>query len=284
MGAGTVSHRRRARRRRRAPTRAVVRAAHVEVGRRAATVADARSDDLDDLAMPAADDALVAILRKLHTYRGYGRFTTWAYKFALLEAAAKMRRRRWIGRKLPLEADAWASCLSGPGACPAGRAEASELIYAVRDASRRSRPRSTRPPRRAHAQRRPDRCTRGATRHTRGALYKTLHDGRRKLRARLRKGRPDYPMPDFTLTGEQRNIRELAHDFAEKEIRPVAWDTTAMRPGRGDHRQGLELGLMSPQLPERYGGTGASYFDGVLIGEELAWAAPRSLPRSESMS
>ena len=31
-------------------------------------------------------------------------------------------------------------------------------------------------------------------------------------------------MPDFTLTEEQRNIRELAHDFAEKEIRPVAWD------------------------------------------------------------
>ena len=79
-------------------------------------------------------------------------------------------------------------------------------------------------------------------------------------------------MPDFTLTGEQRNIRELAHDFAEKEIRPVAWDydRDATWP-REIIDKAWELGLMNPQLPERYGGTGASYFDGVLIGEELAW-------------
>ena len=39
-----------------------------------------------DLAMQAADDALMAIMSKLHTFRGDSRFTTWAYKFALLEA------------------------------------------------------------------------------------------------------------------------------------------------------------------------------------------------------
>ena len=44
---------------------------------------------------PAAADALIAILRKLHTYRGDSRFTTWAYKFALLEAAVRVRRRAW---------------------------------------------------------------------------------------------------------------------------------------------------------------------------------------------
>jgi RNA polymerase sigma-70 factor, ECF subfamily len=166
----------------------LLRAAHVEVGRRAAAVADTGSDDLDDLAMQAADDALDAILRKLHTYRGDGRFTTWAYKFALLEAAAKMRRRPWIGRELPLETDAWAQLPAGPGGSPAGRAEVSELIHAVRDAIAEELTPHQRAvlvavtlndvPIDVLAERRGT---------TRGALYKTRHDGRRKLRARLGK-------------------------------------------------------------------------------------------------
>jgi acyl-CoA dehydrogenase len=79
-------------------------------------------------------------------------------------------------------------------------------------------------------------------------------------------------MIDFTLTEQQRNIRELAHDFAQKEIRPVAWeyDRDATWP-QGIIRKAWEVGLMNSQLPERYGGAGASYLDGVLIGEELAW-------------
>jgi acyl-CoA dehydrogenase len=79
-------------------------------------------------------------------------------------------------------------------------------------------------------------------------------------------------MLDFTPTEEQRNIRELAHDFAEKEIRPVAWeyDRDATWPEQ-IIRNAWEVGLMNSQLPEKYGGAGASYVDGVLIGEELAW-------------
>jgi acyl-CoA dehydrogenase len=79
-------------------------------------------------------------------------------------------------------------------------------------------------------------------------------------------------MLDFTLTEEQRNIRELAHDFAEKEIRPVAWeyDRDATWPEQIIN-QAWDVGLMNSQLPEKYGGAGASYVDGVLIGEELAW-------------
>ena len=77
---------------------------------------------------------------------------------------------------------------------------------------------------------------------------------------------------DFTLTEQQRNIRELAHDFAEKEIRPVAWeyDRDATWPEE-IIRKAWDVGLMNAQLPEKYGGAGASYLDGVLIGEELAW-------------
>jgi acyl-CoA dehydrogenase len=79
-------------------------------------------------------------------------------------------------------------------------------------------------------------------------------------------------MLDFTLTEQQRSIRELAHDFADKEIRPVAWeyDRDATWPEQ-IISQAWEVGLMNSQLPEKYGGAGASYVDGVLIGEELAW-------------
>jgi acyl-CoA dehydrogenase len=79
-------------------------------------------------------------------------------------------------------------------------------------------------------------------------------------------------MLDFTLTEQQRNIRELAHDFAEKEIRPVAWeyDRDATWPEQ-IISQAWEVGLMNSQLPEKYGGAGASYLDGILISEELAW-------------
>jgi hypothetical protein len=71
----------------------LLRAARFEVARLRRTV----DEDLDDLAVQAADAALRAILSRLHTYRGDTRFTTWAYKFALHEAAVKVRERRGLG-------------------------------------------------------------------------------------------------------------------------------------------------------------------------------------------
>jgi RNA polymerase sigma-70 factor, ECF subfamily len=67
-----------------------------------------RGDDRDDLAQQSADDALVAVLAKLGDFRGASRFTTWAYKFALHEAASKSRRRAWQEREVPLEDESWA--------------------------------------------------------------------------------------------------------------------------------------------------------------------------------
>ena len=66
-----------------------------------------RGDDLDDIANEAADDALVSVLRRLDDFRGASRFTTWAYKFGLLEAAVKLRKRAWQGREVPLEPESW---------------------------------------------------------------------------------------------------------------------------------------------------------------------------------
>jgi RNA polymerase sigma-70 factor (ECF subfamily) len=80
----------------------LLRASRFEVNRRKASMRHLRGDDLDDLAHQAAGDALMAILAKLDDFRGDSRFTTWAYKFALLEAAVKLRRRAWQGRELPV--------------------------------------------------------------------------------------------------------------------------------------------------------------------------------------
>jgi len=77
---------------------------------------------------------------------------------------------------------------------------------------------------------------------------------------------------DFTLTDEQKALREMAHDFAEKEIRPVAWqfDEHGTWP-QEIIEKAWELGLMNNHIPEEYGGPGASYLEGCLIEEELAW-------------
>src|ERR687896_2524151 len=76
----------------------------------------------------------------------------------------------------------------------------------------------------------------------------------------------------FALTDEQKALRALAREFAEKEIRPRA----AEYDERSTHPEDViakahELGLMNPHIPEEYGGLGLSGFEGILIGEELAW-------------
>ena len=79
-------------------------------------------------------------------------------------------------------------------------------------------------------------------------------------------------MVDFTLSDEQQSMREMAHEFARKEIRPVAWDYD--RDGTWPREildKAWELGLMNVHLPERFGGPGLSYLDGCLIEEEIAW-------------
>ena len=79
-------------------------------------------------------------------------------------------------------------------------------------------------------------------------------------------------MVDFTLTDEQIALREMAHDFAEKEIRPVAWeyDRDSTWP-QAILEKAWELGLMNAHIPEPYGGPGVSYLEGALIEEELCW-------------
>jgi acyl-CoA dehydrogenase len=77
---------------------------------------------------------------------------------------------------------------------------------------------------------------------------------------------------DFTLTDEQKDMREMAHDFAEKEMRPVAWefDKDGTWPQEIINKA-WEVGLMNTHLPEEYGGPGLDYLTGCVIEEEIGW-------------
>ncbi|HEX5592142.1 MAG TPA: sigma-70 family RNA polymerase sigma factor [Solirubrobacterales bacterium] len=162
----------------------LLKAARFEIGRRAAELSHLRGGDQEDLAQQAADDALMAILRKLDEFRGESRFTTWAYKFALLEAAVKVRKRAWQGREIPLEDEAW-SRLADAGA-PAGRgAEDAELFAALREEIERLGERQREVLVAVALNGVPIDVLAERLDSTRGALYKNLHDARRKLRAAL---------------------------------------------------------------------------------------------------
>ena len=79
-------------------------------------------------------------------------------------------------------------------------------------------------------------------------------------------------MVDFTLTDEQKDLRELAHSFAEKEIRPVAWDYDKDGTWPQDIiDKAWEIGLMNTHIAEAYGGPGLDFLSGCLIEEEMGW-------------
>ena len=163
----------------------LLRAARFEINRRRTSHPHLRGGDLDDLAHQAADDALFAILGKLDNYRGESRFTTWAYKFALLEAAVKLRRRAWQGREVPLEPEQW-SVIAGHGESPAGEAETQELLGSIAAAIETELSPHQREVLVAVALNGvPIDVLAERLNTTRGALYKTIHDARTRLRSHL---------------------------------------------------------------------------------------------------
>jgi RNA polymerase sigma-70 factor, ECF subfamily len=163
----------------------LLRAARFEVSRRKPLLPHVRGGDLDDLAEQAADDALVSVLRRLDDFRGASRFTTWAYKFALYEAAVKLRKRAWQGREVPLEPEGW-SLLSSAGLAPEAEAEQRELVetlqIAIDDALT---PHQRRVLVALAVNGVPIDVLAERLGTNRNALYKTLHDARRKLRREL---------------------------------------------------------------------------------------------------
>jgi len=163
----------------------LLRAARFEVDRRRTALPHLRGGDQEDLAQQSADDALLAVLSKLGEFRGESRFTTWAYKFALLEAAVKVRRRAWQRREIPQEEAAW-SVLADRASSAGSPAEDAELFGAIREEIENSltdRQREVLVAVTLNDVPIDVLAERLAT--TRGALYKTLHDARHKLRSAL---------------------------------------------------------------------------------------------------
>jgi RNA polymerase sigma-70 factor, ECF subfamily len=163
----------------------LLRAARFELGRRRGQLAHVPARDVDDLATQAADDALMAILGKLDSFRGTSRFTTWAYKFALLEAGVKARRRAWHGREIAIDEQTWPQ-LPARGRSAQQCLEDGEVLRALRDAVRSSLTPHQREVFCALALNGiPIDVLAERLNSSRGALYKTLHDARRKLRIAL---------------------------------------------------------------------------------------------------
>ena len=163
----------------------LLRAARYEVARRRPAVPHLRGNDLDDIANQAADDALVSVLARLDDFRGASRFTTWVYKFALLEAAVKVRKRAWQGREVPLEPETW-SLFSSAGLQPDEKLEQGELLTTLQSAiAEVLTPHQRRVLVALALNGVPIDVLADRLSTTRGALYKTLHDARRKLRRHL---------------------------------------------------------------------------------------------------
>jgi RNA polymerase sigma-70 factor (ECF subfamily) len=163
----------------------LLRAARFEVRRRAASAPELSGGELEELAQEAAADAAISVLRRLDDFRGESRFTTWAYKFALLEAASKVRRRAWRDREVALDPEAWMQFEHlAPG--PDASAEHAAFLAAVREGVRDALTPHQRlvlvaltvdgVPIDVLAER---------LGSNRNALYKTLHDARGRLRAHL---------------------------------------------------------------------------------------------------
>jgi RNA polymerase sigma-70 factor (ECF subfamily) len=160
----------------------LLRAARFEVFRRRNSLPQVSAAELDDLAQQAADDAAVSVLRRLDDFRGESSFRTWAYKFALLEASVKVRRRAWRDREVTLEPEHWENLAhAGPG--PDEDAESGALLEAVRDGIRSAlTPRQRQVLVATVLEGVPIDVLAERLDSNRNALYKVLHDARRRLR------------------------------------------------------------------------------------------------------
>lgn len=161
----------------------MIRAARHQISRMPSAVALGAARR-EEAAHSAADEATLAVLDKVHTFEGRSRFTTWAYKFAILQANVEVRRASWREREVDFEAVAEPS---EPHAnSPEAHVEGSDLAQAVR----RGLDEALTPHQRRVAQALiidevPIDVLAERMDTNRNALYKTLHDVRKRLRAHL---------------------------------------------------------------------------------------------------
>lgn len=161
----------------------LLRAARHQVSQMCASLPAIGGVRVDDIVNQAADEAMVALLGKLSSFEGRSRFSTWAYKFGVLHAAVEVRRNMWRHREVTLDA------LPDPpatDATPEQYSEAADFSDAVAEAIDQELTTHQRNvvlallvddvPIDVLAER---------LGTSRNALYKTLYDARKRLRAHL---------------------------------------------------------------------------------------------------
>jgi RNA polymerase sigma-70 factor (ECF subfamily) len=163
----------------------LLRATRAEAARRAFR-SHIDGPELDDIAVQAANDAVLAVLRQLDTFRGDSRFTTWAYAFAVLEVSSKLGRHFWARPNVALGHEQWDQLPARLGISPEAAAESSALFSAVRAAVRTE---LTDRQREVFVALVVDGIPLDALvvklGTNRNALYKVMFDARRKIRAAL---------------------------------------------------------------------------------------------------
>jgi RNA polymerase sigma-70 factor (ECF subfamily) len=163
----------------------LLRVARAEAWRRRGTLAPQTIVELDDLCMQAADDALAAITRKLDGFKGLSRFTTWAAKFVILEISSRMRRSAWRNRRIEWSDAAWNSLQSPARAADRALEDREQLELLRRAMSRDLTERQRMILTAAVVEEVPVDVLAERLGASRGAIYKILHDARRKLRQAL---------------------------------------------------------------------------------------------------
>lgn len=163
----------------------LLRFARSQVNRRAARF-HVTGPEADDIAHQATADAVVSILAKLDEFRGESRFTTWACKFVLLEVANKLGRHFWRTQPVPTDEADWDRLPDRFGLDPAREAEWRGMVESLRRGIDTAL---------TDHQRRlfvsivlrgdPLDAVVASLGSNRNAIYKTLFDARRKLRAWL---------------------------------------------------------------------------------------------------
>ena len=178
--------------------RLLLRIARAELRRRRRQL-DVSGPELDDLAHQAAADALVAIMRKLGQFRGESRFTTWAFRFVVLEVSTKLGRHFWRRRPVDFDEEDWDRLPASFGFDPEQRAQWQELFTAMRRAvDRELTPHQRRIFVAIVLQEIPLDALVVELGSNRNAIYKTLFDARRKLRRSLEAN--GYMGPDTVMS------------------------------------------------------------------------------------
>lgn len=163
----------------------LLRVARAEISRRSDQLRIS-GPELDDLAFQAAADAMISILRKLDTFRGESRFTTWAYKFVIFEVSKKIGRHFWVNPPDRLDTEHWERLPDQFGYSPEDAARCADLFETIRAAVEHELTAHQREvfvavvvngiPLEAV-------CEKLGT--NRNAIYKTVYDARRKIHASL---------------------------------------------------------------------------------------------------